>query len=366
MLLRLRAAHAELPSQEWSNNMLNTVARSVVLSFVLLPMQVLLFPFARSVRAQATKASDSSPTSTESRLNRNPVESDYKIGPGDVISVSVAEAPEWDAKYRVSDSGTIEISGLQEPIRADGLSPVGLSHMLAQAFIDAKQLRDPRINVYVDEYHGRTITVLGAVSKPAVYPLTQRTTVLDTISMAGGALPGAGGTITLVRGPASAEATGTAVGSVQIVDLSRIVSGGDVSSNVQVRNGDVINVSTARLVYVVGAVTKSGGFTLSDPGAGISVAKAVALAEGFGPVAATHHCLIIRQSTSEAGRREVPVDVAEILAGKEADVVLAPDDILYVPESNSRKTVRAMGEVAMSLINGIAIYGVGYRLGTMP
>jgi polysaccharide export outer membrane protein len=293
------------------------------------------------------------------------LESDYRIGPGDVISISVADAPEWDAKFRVSDSGTIEVSGIQEPIRADGLTPVGLSHVVAQALIDAKQLRDPRINVFVEEYHGRTITVLGAVSKPAVYPLTQHTTILDTLSLAGGALPGAGGTITVVRGPASAEATRTAVGSVQIVELGRIVSGEDLSSNVQVRGGDVINVSTARVVYVVGAVTKSGGFTLSDPSAGISVAKAVALAEGFSPLAATHRGLIIRQSTSDAARREVPVDIEEILSGKAADVVLAPDDILYIPESNSRKTVRAMGQVAMALVNGIAIYGVGYRLGTL-
>ena len=290
---------------------------------------------------------------------------DYTIGPGDVVAVSIADAPEWSGKYRVSNSGAIEIGGLSSPVQAEGQTPDQLSHEIANALVDAKQLRAPRVNVFVEEYHSRTVTVLGAVSKPAVYPLQSRTTVLDALSMAGGALPGAGGTVTITRGPASAEATGTAVGSTQIIDMSRIVSGGDLSGNVQVQNGDVLNVSTARVVYVVGAVTKPGGFTLADPSAGLSVAKAVAMAEGFTSVASTRRALIIRQSTSDSGRQEVPVDVSEILAGKTADPILAPDDILYVPESGSKKTVKALGQVGMALVNGVAIYGVGYRLGTL-
>jgi polysaccharide export outer membrane protein len=297
--------------------------------------------------------------------NAHAVENDNAIAAGDILSVSVADAPEWGGKFRVNDTGTIEIGGLSKPILAEGRTPNELSRDISQALIDAKQLRDPRINVFIEESHGRTVTVLGAVLKPASYPLQKRTTVLDALSMAGGALPGAGGTITVVRGPASAEATGTAVGSAQIIDMSRVVSGGDLSGNVQVRNGDVLNVSTAKVVYVVGAVIKPGGFTLADPSAGLSVVKAVSLAEGFSQVASSRHALIIRQSTSETSRQEVLVDVDQVLAGKAADVVLAPDDILYIPESGAKRTVRAMGQVAMSLVNGIAVYGIGYRIGTM-
>ncbi len=313
-----------------------------------------------SVHAQSDGAA-----TANSKENLRSVEKDNSIGAGDIVTVSVADAPEWGGKFRVSDAGTIEMGGLSKPIQAEGSTSDELSRSIAQALIDAKQLRAPRINVFVEEYHGRTVTVLGAVLKPAVYPLQKRTTVLDALSMAGGALPGAGGTVTVIRGPASAEATGTAVGSAQIIDMSRIVSGGDPSGNVQVRTGDVLNVSTARVVYVVGAVTKPGGFTLADPGAGLSVVRAVSMAEGFSPLASTRHALIIRQSTSNTSRQEVPVDVDQILSGKVADVVLAPDDILYIPESGSKKTVRAMGQVATSLVDGIAVYGVGYRIGTM-
>src|SRR5262249_34085797 len=162
----------------------------------------------------------------------------------------------------------------------------------------------------------------------------------------------------------SAEATGTKVGSVQIISIARLTAGEDASANVEVRNGDVINVSPAEVVYVVGAVTKPGGFVLSNPAAGISVVQAVALAEGFKPLADTHQGLIIRQSTSDQGRREIPVDIDRLMAGKEADLVLAPNDILFVPQSGKKKALKVLGDVAMAAVNGVAIYGIGYRVGS--
>lgn len=144
---------------------------------------------------------------------------EYRLGPGDIVSISVTDAPEFNQKARVSDTGVIQISGVSDSLAAEGLTPIELSQSIRKALMEAKQLRNPKVNVFIDEYHGRTITILGAVSKPAVYSLSHRTNVLDALSMAGGALPNSGNTVTVVRGEASAEASGTAVGSVQIVDV---------------------------------------------------------------------------------------------------------------------------------------------------
>jgi len=290
---------------------------------------------------------------------------EYKIGPDDVLQISVADAPEFGGKFRVSDSGLIEIAGIPNPLHAEGQTALELSHTIQKELLQAKQLRDPRVSVFIEEYHGRTVTVLGAVNKPNTYALQRRATVLDAISMANGTLPNAGSIVTVVRGSASAEATGTTVGSVQIVDLSRLVKGEDSSANVEVRNGDVINVSTAQVVYVVGAVVKPGGFAMSNPSEGITVVQAVALAEGFRSVAAGHHAVIVRQSKDNRARLEIPVDIAQMMKGKVTDVVLAPNDILYVPESGAKKTLKAMGDIGMAAVNGLAIYGLGYRVGTL-
>jgi polysaccharide export outer membrane protein len=315
-----------------------------------------------SVQTQAQ-----SPLNQDANSNPRRAIDEYKIGENDVLLVSVADAPEFGGKFRVSEAGVIEIAGLSARIHAEGLTTNELANAIRQSLIDAKQLRDPKVSVFIEEFRGRTITVLGSVSKPAVYPLQKRTTVLEALSLAGGALPSTGNTVTVIRGAASAEATGTKEGSVQIIDMSRLITGEDLSANVEVRNGDVISVSPAQVVYVVGAVAKPGGFVMSNPSVGISVTQAVALAEGFRSVAATHRGLIIRQSTSESARKEIPVDVAQMMAGKETDVLLAPNDILFIPESGSKKTLKAMMDVALSTANGVAIYSIGYRLaGTRP
>jgi len=114
---------------------------------------------------------------------------EYKIGSGDVLAVSVADAPEFGGKFRVPDTGLIEIPGVSGQLRAEGQSPSELAHTIREALIAAKQLRDPRVSVYVDEFHGRTVTVLGAVAKPSVYPIAKRTNVREALSLAGGTLP---------------------------------------------------------------------------------------------------------------------------------------------------------------------------------
>src|SRR5262249_16354342 len=160
----------------------------------------------------------------------------------------------------------------------------------------------------------------------------KKTGVPEALSLAGGVLPNSGNTVTVVRGPASAESTNTSVGSVQTFKMSDLATGKDLSANVEVKNGDVISVSAAQIVYVVGAVVKPGGFTIQDSSSGVSVVQAIALAEGFNSVA-SRRAVIVRQSTSDHARIEIPVDIGLMMAGKQTDAVLAPNDILYVPTS---------------------------------
>jgi len=317
-------------------------------------------------RAGAACAQENGPMALPESGGTAPASSpaeEYRIGPGDVISVSVLEAPELGGRFRISELGDLHMAALPKAIHADGQTTEELSRSIKQGFVEAKQLRDPSVNVAVEEFHGRTITITGAVAKPSVYPIPPRTTLLEALAMAGGLLPNAGSTVTVVRGKASAEAASEPVGSVAIVDMNRLATGKDSSANVEVHKGDVISVPTAEIVYVVGAVTKPGGFPIPDPTIGMSVVQAIAMSEGFTSVAAPHHGVIVRQSTSDAARQEIPVDIAELMTGKRTDVRLAPNDILYVPNSMGKRTLKAAGDVAMAAVNGVAIYGIGYRVG---
>jgi polysaccharide export outer membrane protein len=293
-----------------------------------------------------------------------PATEDYEIGPGDVLSISVTDAPEFTGKFRVDQSGLLAMSSLASPLKAQGKTPIQLALDLRVALEEAKLYRNPTINVFVDEYHSRTVTVVGAVAKPAVYPLEKRTTLVEMISQAG-LLPNSGNKVTVKSTAGESPYNPEPNLPVQTFDLTKLLRADDAAGNVEVHDGDVVTVSAPEVVYVVGAVMRPGGFVVQDQSAGVTTLQAIALAEGLSPTASSHHVLIIRRSPDRAAPENIFVDLAKISAGKIPDPQLEANDVLFVPVSGSKQTVHAMGQVAMSAVNGIAIYGVGYRVGSI-
>ena len=124
---------------------------------------------------------------------------DYTLGPNDVLYITVADSGEITGRYRVTDTGYLVLPGLSRPIKAQGLSVPELSKSIAEALEAAELMREPMVTVFVEQYHSQTVTVLGAVNKPSVYPLEKPTTLLEILSMAGGLKETAGSTVSLAR-----------------------------------------------------------------------------------------------------------------------------------------------------------------------
>src|SRR5581483_7270759 len=154
----------------------------------------------------STLAHSQAAAAREQNLSDSPAAApDYVIGPGDILEIDIASglmskddkegSDEFGGKFRVSEAGEIEFPAVPKPVKAQGLTTAELSDLIARALQDAEQLRDPTVRVFVREYHSRNVTVLGAVQKPAVYPLQKRTRLLDVLSNAGGLAPNAGNTL---------------------------------------------------------------------------------------------------------------------------------------------------------------------------
>lgn len=289
---------------------------------------------------------------------------DYRIGPEDVLAISVTDAPEFSGRFRVNQSGYLVMTSLPNPLKAEGMTPTELSTELRKALEDAKLYRDPTVNVFVEEYHSRSVTIVGAVTKPGIYPLHKRTTVIQAISEAG-LMPTTGNRVTLISANAGSSSESNASKTTQTFELGKLMSGKDASVNVEVHDGDVINVATADIVYVVGAVTKPGGFVQQDRSAGVTALQAIALAEGMTSVAAAHSGMIIRRNADGSARENIPIDLAKIMSGKQGDTPLQPNDILFVPLSGTKQTLHVMGQVGMAAVNGVAFYGLGYRVAAL-
>src|ERR1700735_902314 len=86
-----------------------------------------------------------------------------RIGPDDLVGLSVYDSPEFTRTIRVGPDGWIRLPMLKQRINADGLMPNQLESAVADALVEEQLLVDPFVTVTVVEYHSRPISVVGAV-----------------------------------------------------------------------------------------------------------------------------------------------------------------------------------------------------------
>src|SRR5712692_2124135 len=111
---------------------------------------------------------------------------DYPIGPGDVLEISVPAMEELkDRAVRVSGEGVITLPFVGT-VRAGGLTERELKEEIRRR-LEADVMHNPQVNIFVREYRSRQVAVIGAVEKPGLYSLASGAdTILDMISLAGG------------------------------------------------------------------------------------------------------------------------------------------------------------------------------------
>lgn len=115
--------------------------------------------------------------------------------------------------------------------------------------------------------------------------------------------------------------------------MNRLLLQGDTSLNIPIQNGDVVFVPFAQSAYIIGSVTKPGNVLLQD---NMTLTRAISLCQGQQINLSSNYVTVLR--VDKSGRREViPVDISEVLKGQEADVLLKPNDIVYVHESKWRR-----------------------------
>ena len=242
-----------------------------------------------------------------------------------------------------------------------------LSKNISNALVEQQILRAPSVTVFIAREMGQNVTVLGPVARPGMVTLERPTTLIELISLAGGLQPSAGRTWTISpqtrRGADTRERMCTksrpAWSQFNIADL---MSGKNPDANVLIHAGDVVAVATAPVVYVVGAVAMPGAFTIQDSRSKMTVLKAIAMADGAQPTAALSRAIIVRHSSSDTDRQEIPLDLKKIITAKETDQVLESDDILFVPQSALKAGLHRMGDIAVVAAGATLGYGLGLRI----
>lgn len=286
----------------------------------------------------------------------------YRIGPEDLLDISVFGVPDLSRTVRVSAGGDISLP-LLGAVPVAGQTPQDVEESLAGE-LRAHYMKNPQVTVFVKEMESHGVSVFGAVVKPDVYQIRGAKSLIEVLSMAGGLADDAGDTATIVRGggvnqTASAEAAvddpAPQAGLTTEVNIAGLLEGDDTKSNVLVFPGDVVKVGEAGTVYVVGEVHRPGGFAL-HANANISVLQAISLAEGLTSTAARSQARIIRTDPATGKRIEIPLNLGKVLSGKETDPELEARDIVFVPNSAARSGLYRGSEALVQITTGIAIY----------
>jgi protein involved in polysaccharide export with SLBB domain len=169
---------------------------------------------------------------TRQRLHDH-FDTDYPVGPGDVLEVSVPDMPELRSRMaRVSGVNTISLPILGE------LYVAGLNQNQVKSSIRdrlTRYLHDPQVDVFVREYHSREVAVMGMVQKPGIYTLdSPDETVLDVIGKAGGSTERAANKVILIPSgvPArSAQVSGQSGYDEDVAPSPDTLFGVDASAN---------------------------------------------------------------------------------------------------------------------------------------
>lgn len=265
-----------------------------------------------------------------------------RLGPGDLLEISVYGIPELTQRARVGNSGEISLP-LIDRVRLAGFTVEEAQSEIERRLVEGGYLNQPHVSVLVLEF-GSGVNLLGEISRPGIYPAPGSRGLLDLIAAAGGLTPNAGRVITISHRERPDDPETVILSSDPKQTLQR---------NVQVLQGDTIIVSRAGVVYVVGEVQQPSGFIMENSQT-LTVLKAIAMARGTTRMAALDKSRIIRkQSTGQA--EEIPIQLKKILQAKAPDLMLQADDIVFVPSSKGRNVAVRSLETIVQIGTGISM-----------
>lgn len=258
---------------------------------------------------------------------------DYKVGPGDVLNITVWDHPEL----------TIPAGSMRSPaesgnwVHADGSIFYPYVGRIEVAGLDVTEIRDlitrrisryienPQVDVTVAAFRSQRVYVTGAVRQPGALPVTNLPMrLLDAVNAVGG----------IDETADWRDVTLTRDGREYRLSLRALYQDGDRRHNVLLRDGDVVHVGSNadNKVFVMGEVLRPR--TVPMERNGLSLANALAESGGISQLTGNASGVFVMRADRSGD--EPRIDVFQLDARSAAALVLAdqfelqPRDIVYV------------------------------------
>ena len=267
-----------------------------------------------------------------------PVNSEYSIKPGDIVSLYIIRMPELSRDYTVTTEGAIEVPFLGQ-INVLKKTSRDVAALVANG-LRGDFLVDPQVTATVKP---ALITyrffIQGAVRSPGVYNFETAPSLLELISVAGGLNPTYGATAFIIHkvDPVKVETATAEDGAPPVeyelkqANINKLLRG-EFSENLKIAPDDIVQIPAADVFFVAGEVKAPGSFALKE---GTTLRQAISLAQGTTPTASPSNGIIFREG-SNGQKNEIPVDIGDIMKGKNPDIAILANDIIVIPNSKAK------------------------------
>jgi polysaccharide biosynthesis/export protein len=243
------------------------------------------------------------------------------IGPGDQLHIQVFDTPEMEQTPRVTDAGMVPLL-LVGDVKVAGMTPGDAAHEIEEVLKSKQLMLHPQVAITVLQYATQNVYVMGQVTNPGAYPITTPSSVVSVLALAGGLADVADRHITIERHSDPSQ-------RVNYFLSNR--SDEALNNDVLVYPGDTVLVPKVGIVYVLGDVGKPGGYPISTNDSQMTVLQALAIAGSANKTSVLSKARLIRKTAN--GTTDIPLQLAAIQNGKQADVPMEADDMLFVPFS---------------------------------
>lgn len=234
--------------------------------------------------------------------------SNYLLGPGDIVKVTVYDHPDLDTEAQLTAEGDLSFP-LIGSVNLQGKTFNSAAKQIADKLQKGGYILKPSVNVLILQYKSQRIAVVGEVNRPGRYMLDSPTDLVAAIAQAGGISVNGGDTVILISQQKRKE--------FRLSELA--AESGELQLGVAIANGDVLYVPRAQQFYVYGEVNRPGNYRLER---GMTVMQAISVAGGFNPRASHKNINVYR--TSPEGQEKVAMNLTD---------PVRVNDTIYIEES---------------------------------
>lgn len=257
----------------------------------------------------------------------------YRVGPEDLLNVTVLDAPEFSRQVRVNAEGVLRLPLVKQSIPASGKTAAEMEQTIARVLVEEGLLREPSVSVTVREFQSKPVTVTGAVRAPLVFQALRPLPLSEALARAGGVSELAGPEIAITVPPSDGRP-----GKELRVSVHGLLRTGDPQTNPMLYGGEEVRVLPAGRVYIIGGVMRPGPVLLSDDRP-LNLLQAVSLAGGP-TLTAGRKAYLLRSSETGSQRQEIAFDLKRVMKQQEKNLVLVANDVIFVPDSQLKRATQ--------------------------